>query len=136
MALPKPVSMSATTGRPERSAMPRLMSGCWVIDPTLTSGTPYIADSSKPDAQIASKPASATSMADKGLCAAIASTRPLLASTSRNFAPAVVSDPFVPLGGGRILAPALDLIELVELGRGKGIRGREMLLGNGERHDQ
>ena len=65
MALPKPVSMSATTGRPERSTMARVMSRCWVIDTTLTSGTPYIAESSKPDAQIASKPASATSMADK-----------------------------------------------------------------------
>jgi hypothetical protein len=82
MALPKPVSMSATTGRPERSTMARVMSRCWVIDTTLTSGTPYIAESSKPDAQIASKPASAASIADSGLCAAIASTRPLFARTS------------------------------------------------------
>src|SRR4029450_4338745 len=48
----------------------------------------------------------------------------------------VVPDAFVPLGGDRILAPGLDLIELAGRGRGKGIRGREMLLGNGERHDQ
>ena len=81
MALPKPVSMSATTGSPERSTMARVMSRCWVIDTTLTSGTPYIAESSKPDAQIASKPASAASIADSGLCAAIASTRPFLART-------------------------------------------------------
>src|SRR5437660_88877 len=70
MALPKPVSMSATTGMPERSTMARGMSRCWVIDTTLTSGTPYIADSSKPEAQIAAEPASATSMADNGLWAA------------------------------------------------------------------
>jgi hypothetical protein len=59
--------------------MARVMSRCCVIDTTLTSGTPYIAESSKPDAQIASKPASAASIADNGLCAAIASTRPFFA---------------------------------------------------------
>src|SRR6187402_3596150 len=37
----------------------------------------------------------------------------------------VVPDAFMPLGGDRILAPAFDLIELVELGCGKGIgRGK------------
>ena len=48
----------------------------------------------------------------------------------------VVPDAFMSLGGDGILSPALDLIELVELGRGKGIRRRKMPLGNGERHYQ
>lgn len=38
----------------------------------LASGTAYEAESSKPDAQIAGKPASAASLADRGLCADIA----------------------------------------------------------------
>src|SRR5579859_7935748 len=100
--------MSATTGMPERSAMARVMSRCWVIDTTLTSGTPYIAESSKPDAQIASKPASAASIE-------------------------IALDALVSLRGERIGAPALDLEQLVELRGCERVGRRQAALRYGER---
>ena len=59
-------------------------------------------------------------------------------SSARKRAPASMSClmPSCRLVADRILAPALDLIELVELGRGKRIGRRKMPLGNGQRHDQ
>src|ERR1700722_13488882 len=48
------------------------MSRCVFIERIFASGTAKEADSSKPEPQIASKPASAASFAASGLCAAIA----------------------------------------------------------------
>ena len=72
MALPKPVSISAITGAGEAAAMARIMSRCCTGDRMLASGTAWLADSSKPLPQTASKPASAANRADSGLCADMA----------------------------------------------------------------
>ena len=55
MALPKPVSISAITGAGEAAAMARIMSRCCTGDRMLASGTAWLADSSKPLPQTASK---------------------------------------------------------------------------------
>ncbi len=93
VASPKPLSQSAMMGRPTTSFMARAVARKSVSVRMLASGNPQLAEISKLDAQMASKPLRSTSLALMPLCAPMTRMRRPLCSRLRR----TVHLPMTPL---------------------------------------